>query len=102
MKMEKFIVNEKNTEQGIILVITDPELIGKKFETETLQLDLSKDFYKGEEKNSEEILAMINKAYILHLTGKNTLKLVFDLGLVDPGKVLEIDNVPHAEVYLGE
>ena len=99
---EKFVVKTIDSQNGIILVITDSELIGKKFETETLQLDLTKDFYQGEEWSNEDVLVMINKAYILHITGKRALKLVFDLGLVDSSKVLEIDSIPHAEVYLGE
>jgi len=99
---EKFVVKTIDSQNGIILVITDSELIGKKFETDLLQLDLTKDFYQGEEKSSEEILEMTKKAYILHITGKRALKLVSDLELVDKSRVLEIDNIPHTEIYLGE
>ncbi|MFH1395947.1 MAG: DUF424 family protein [archaeon] len=102
MIAEKFIVKEIDSKNGIILVITDPELLGKKFETEMLQLDLSNSFYQGEKKSAEKVLAMINKAYILHITGEKALRLVSDLGLIDQSKVLKIDNIPHAEVYLGE
>ena len=46
----------KNTEGQILLAICDDDLIGKKFEEGNLQLDLSSDFYKGEEKSEDEIM----------------------------------------------
>jgi hypothetical protein len=91
-----FIVSEKNTENGLLLVITDSELVGKIFEEGKKQLDLSKGFYQGEEKHVEEIKELVKKAYILHLTGKNSVELGKSLGLVE--RVIVIDNIPHAEV----
>lgn len=94
-----FIVTEKTTPAGqVILVITDSELVGKVFTEGNKQLDLSKDFYKGEEKTLDEIKSLIKKAYVLHLTGKGSVQLCTDLGYVE--KVIVIDSVPHAEVLL--
>jgi hypothetical protein len=97
--MNSFIVNEKTTPAGqVILVITDSELVGKVFTEGNKQLDLSKDFYKGEEKNIKEVKEIIEKAYVLHLTGKNIIQVCTDLGYIE--KVIVIDNIPHAEVLV--
>ena len=94
------IVNTKTTPEGLILIVTDSDLIGKKFEEGKKQLDLTKKFYLGEEKSVEEIKELLNDAYILHLTGKEAVAFGKELGLVD--KVIVIDNVEHAEVLLVE
>jgi len=70
-----FIVTEKDTANGLLLVITDKDLIGKKFEEGKKQLDLSNKFYQGEEKSKEEVKELIKCAYILHLTGEKILNL---------------------------
>ena len=94
----KFIVNEKQTSQGIILIVTDSDIIGKKFEEGNKQLDLTNKFYEGEEKSIEEVKELIKEAYVLHLTGKEAVMLGNKLGLVE--NIIVIDNVPHAEVLL--
>ena len=97
----KFIVKERDSPHGVVLIITDSNIRGKKFENETLQLDLSKEFYKGTEMTKEEIAKKINKSYILHLTGENTINLIRELKVVNEIKIITIEKVPHAEIYLG-
>ena len=50
-----FIVSKKEGPNGLLLVVTDKEIIGKQFTEEKLQLDLSKEFYQGEEMEKEKI-----------------------------------------------
>jgi hypothetical protein len=93
------IVNTKNTPEGLILIVTDSDLVDKKFEEGNKQLDLTKKFYLGEEKNIEEIKEMLNDVHILHLTGKEAVALGKELELVE--RIITIDGIPHAEVLLG-
>ena len=53
------IVNVKESSTGVLLIVTDKEILGKKFEEGKKQLDLTSDFYKGEEKSKEEVKKMI-------------------------------------------
>lgn len=96
----KFIVSEKNTENGTILVITDAEILGKVHQEGIKQLDLSKRFYQGEEKSLVEVEEVVWGAYIVHLTGKNSVGLGIKLGLIDEKKVLVIKGIPHAEAVV--
>ena len=93
-----FIVSEKKTPHGMLLVITDAEIIGKIFDQGKLQLDLTKEFYKGEEKDNVEIEKLLVKARYVHFTGHRAVQLGLDKKLVDQKKVLLIAGVPHAEV----
>ena len=101
MNSETFIFKEKTSPQGLIMIITDPDIIGKKFETKKLQLDLTKEFYEGTEKTKEEIKIRLKKAYVVHLTGKRAVALGVEIGIVDSERILIVDGVPHAEVWLG-
>ena len=96
------IVKTHQGPHGLVLVVTDSELIGKKFEEGELQLDLSVVFYNGEEKNEEEIKKLVEGAYVLHLTGEKTVQLFVKWELVDSKNVLKIDGIVHAEVYMPE
>ena len=94
------IVAEKQGPHGLLLVITDSDIIGKTFEEGKLQLDLTQSFYQGEEKNKEEIKEILKKARDLHFTGKESVALGVELDLVDSDKILYVDGVPHAEVVM--
>jgi len=96
----KFIVSLKPTPNGMLLVVTDSEIFGKKHEEGQKQLDLSNKFYHGEERGESEVLELFSQAYILHLTGINSVGLALKQGLIEKGKTITISGIPHAEVLL--
>lgn len=96
-----FIVSEKNGPHGILLVVTDKNILGKKYEQGKLQLDLSQEFYQGEEKNEQEVKAAFQKARHIHLTGKKSVALGVELDLIDQQRALWISGIPHAETVIG-
>lgn len=97
----KFIVSIKNSTAGLLIVVTDNNLLGKKFEQGKLQLDLTKIFYQGEEKNEKEIKEILKKASHLHLTGERAVAIGISLNLIESGKIIWISGIPHAEMVLG-
>ncbi len=101
MGSDVFILAEHNSPEGIVMVLTDAEIIGQKFETEKLQLDLSGKFYAGEEKSREEVLKRLQKAYIVNFTGERSVALGLELGILDSERVLVIGGVEHAQAWLG-
>lgn len=99
--MIHFIVAEKESTQGLLLIITDEDILGKKFEKGKKQLDLAAKFYRGEKKNKEEVKKLIPKARHLHLTGKHIVAMAIEMNVVNPKYILWIKNVPHAQVACG-
>lgn len=94
------IVNIHKGETGKVVVVSDKEIVGRKFEEGNLQLDLSKEFYAGEEKKETEIIKLFQSAEVraIHLTGEKAVGLGKKEGLVEKGKILVVKRVPHAEV----
>lgn len=97
----KFIVSEKPGPHGPLIVVTDKNLLGLIFEQDHLRLDLSKEFYKGVLKNKTEITHLLHNAQHLHLTGKASVTLGIELGLIKGEKVLYVKGIPHAEMVCG-
>jgi len=87
-------------EGRLVLAVCDSDILGKKFENEHRQLDLSSDFYAGEELTHDEVLGLMKKAYILNLVGKSSVGLGIETGLVDKDNIDEINNVPYAQVLV--
>ena len=98
---KKFMFKEYNSTHGVIMVITDIEIIGKKFEDEKLQLDFSKKFYHGEEKTEQEIIERLKKGYIINLNGKNSINIGLKLNIISKEKIVTVNKISHAQAYLG-
>lgn len=85
-----------------IVAVVDSVIYGKKFEEGNLQLDLTADFYKGDEKSVEEIEILVRGAYIIHFVGKESVDFGIKRGLIDKKNVVQIKKIPHAEVIASE
>ena len=91
------IVKVHKADTKKIVTIVDSDLIGKKFEEKNLQLDLTVDFYKGEERTEEEIKDITKDAYIVHLVGEESINFGLKMGWLDKDNIIKIKNIPHAE-----
>ena len=95
------IVAEKQGPHGLLLVITDKDLLGKKITAGKIQLDLSAKFYQGTEQTKEEVKKQLVRARDLHFSGKEAVALGVEEDLINPHKILWVKGVPHAEVVMG-
>lgn len=80
--------------------VCDSELINKRFEEKGLQLDLTTDFYKGEEKSEEEISKATKDCCIVNFVGERSVKLGIKEGIINKDKVIRIKGVPHSQAML--
>ena len=98
-KMSK-VVAVHDSQGKKILVISDEDILGKKYIEGKLQLDLPAAFYKGEVTGDTEIKKMMRGAYVIHLVGRESVQMGIDEGFVDAENVRSIKSIPHAEVLL--
>ncbi len=95
------LVALKQGPHGLLLVITDKNLLGRRIEEGNLQLDLRSQFYQGEEKSKAEIENLMEKARDIMFTGKEAVALGIEADLVDIKKILYIKRVPYAQAAFG-
>ena len=97
----RMIIKVHKTQDGRkITAICDNNLIGEKFEEKNLQLDLTSDFYKGEDKSEDEITESIKGSYIVNIVGKKSTNLAIKLGIINKDDIIKIKNIPHAQAIL--
>jgi hypothetical protein len=94
------IVAMHNADGKKIISIIDGGIIGKRFNENGIQLDLTADFYKGDEKNADEIEGLLRDVYIVHAVGKESVDFLCGLGLVDETNIMFVQEIPHAEVLI--
>lgn len=90
----------KNIKGRVVLAICDDEIIRKRFFEGDLQLDLTGEFYQGEEKTEEETKKLVKKADIINAVGEKSINFLKKLKLVDKDKILFVSGIPHAEVVI--
>ena len=76
----------------------DEKLIGKKFVDGKFQIDVSKEFYDGKRITIEVLKKYLENATIANLVGEQTIQCAIKLGLVDPGCILRVKGIPHAQM----
>jgi len=90
----------RNREGKVVVAICDKELIGKRLEDGKVQLDLSSDFYKGEERLVSEIADLMRNANIINLVGEKSIRLALREELISKENVKYVCGIPHAQVIL--
>jgi len=86
-----------NKAQGrAIVAICDSNLLGKNFENDISQLDLSSPFYLGKESTTDQVIEMFNKADNLNLVGEKTIRLALDNKILTNNNIRMIQNIPYA------
>ncbi len=87
----------------VCVAVCDSDLIGKKFEDDLRQIDLTGTFFQGEEKSIEETRKILFNAKSedasFNLVGNGAVGLARELGIVG-GEVMKIKGVPVALVLL--
>lgn len=94
------IVSTKESPYGSMAIVTDRDLIGKLFEEGKVQLDLRKDFFKGEEKNKEEVKKIIISSRHIFLTGKEAVAVAIEMDLIEGKRIFWVKGIPHAQIVL--
>lgn len=87
-----------------IVAICDSNLIGKKFEQEKFQLDLTTSFFKGEEFSEEETIKIIKKMSkedsTFNIIGKKSTATALKAGIINKQGIKKIQRIPFALILL--
>ena len=96
------VKTHQDDSKRMVLAVCDSDLLGQKIEEGNKQLDLTSDFYKGEEKSEQETLDLMRKAYVLNIVGKKSVTLAINEDFITGDHVQTINNVPYAQAVSGK
>ena len=94
------IVKIHKKDEKTIMAVCDSDLIGRIFEDNELQLDLSSDFYKGEQKNEKEVGDLIRNSDSVNLVGEKSIQIGLNEGIIEKKDVKFIQKIPYAQVTI--
>jgi len=87
-----------------IVAIADTDLVGKQFEEGKKFLDIKETFYKGEEKNAEELKEIIHsfarEDATFNIVGKDSIEIAKNINLITEDSIGTIDGIPYAMFLL--
>lgn len=81
-----------------LVAACDLDIIGQTFRSKGLKIEVSEGFYKGESADEDLLVNRLQMATTANLVGKRTIEIAVRRGFVDPGCVIEIGGVPHAQM----
>ena len=87
-----------------IVALSDLNLIGKRFEQDNKQLEVTESFFKGEEKTKQEILEILKDMQkedaIFNIVGKESIETALEAGIIEKSGITKIQDIPVALVLL--
>lgn len=92
------LVKVHKTEDGRLLTaVCDTRLINKIYEEGIKQLDLTGDFYKGEEKTPSEAADFMRNSDMINIVGEESVKVAMKEELISSAQVKIIAGIPYAQ-----
>ncbi len=87
-----------------VVAICDSDLIGKKFEEDKFQLDLTTQFFRGDEKTEEETLNIIRdmatEDATFNIIGEKSVALAIKSEIITENAVKKIQGIPFTLILL--
>lgn len=87
-----------------VVAICDSELLGKYFEQNNFQLDVKKNFFKGEKVSEQELLNLIEKFKkedaTFNIIGQKSINCALKAGIINKDNIKTIQDIPFGLVLL--
>lgn len=92
------ILNERSTEEGLLVAVCDPDVLGKTFEAGDISLSVTEEFYGGDEVDEAAVADSLARADVANIVGTHAVDFAIERGFIDENHVLDIDGTRHAQL----
>ena len=82
----------------LLIAASDSDILDKTFRSGELKIHVSKEFYGGDVVDVDVFLSRLAMATVANLVGEETVGAAVEHGFVDPGCIVVIGGVPHAQM----
>jgi uncharacterized protein len=84
--------------KDLLLAAADKELLGQTLRDKDLKLEVSPEFYDGEDASEEVLLNRLSMCTMANLVGQETVGVAIRENYINSECVLSIAGVPHAQM----
>jgi hypothetical protein len=92
------ILNERDTDEGLLVAVCDPDVLGETFENGEVSLTVEEDFYDGEEVDEDSVVDSLARCTVANIVGSRAVDVAIEHGFVAEENVLEIEGTRHAQL----
>ena len=95
------LLRERETPKGMLVSVCDEDCLGETYEDGDISLEVTEEFYAGEEATDadpEAVIDALRGATVGNLVGEESVAVAVDAGLIDEERVLDVDGTEHAQL----
>ena len=92
------ILNERDTDEGLLVSVCDAEVMGETFEDGPVSLTVTEEFYGGETVSESEVVDSLARCSVANIVGTESVDVAVEHGFVDEENVLDVDGTRHAQL----
>jgi hypothetical protein len=92
------ILNERQTDEGLLVSVCDPDIMGETFENGEVSLTVDESFYDGEEATVDEVVESLANCSVANIVGDEAVDVAVENGFVDEENVLDLNGTRHAQL----
>jgi len=92
------ILNERETDEGLLVSVCDAEVMGETFEDGPVSLTVSEEFYGGDTVSESEVVDSLARCSVANIVGEDSVDVAVEHGFVDEENVLDVDGTRHAQL----
>lgn len=81
-----------------VLAVADEDLVGETLSEGDIDFVIARSFYGGEEIDREALENLASESTIINAVGKKTVSILVENNFIDEERVIEIEDVPHAQM----
>ncbi|WP_129114210.1 DUF424 domain-containing protein [Halegenticoccus tardaugens] len=95
------LVRERQTPEGLLVSVCDPECLGETYENGAVTLTVTEEFYGGEEADeadAEAVVDSLTRATVANIVGERAVGVAVEAGIIDEETVLDVGETRHAQL----
>jgi len=92
------LLNERETDEGLLVSVCDPDVLGETFENGKISLTVDEAFYDGEEADEQAVVNSLARCSVANLVGTDSVALAVEHGFVEEENVLDLEGTRHAQL----
>ena len=92
------LVNERETQEGLLVAVCDEDVLGETFESGEVSLTVTEEFYGGETADESAVVDSLSRAAVANIVGTRAVELAVEEGFIDEENVLEVGSTLHAQL----
>jgi len=97
----EYLLTRRETPEGTLVAVCDAAVLGETFEDGEVTLDVTEEFYGGDEADPADADAVVEGLYdadTANLVGADCVRVAVDAGVIDADRVLEVGDTLHAQL----